>query len=144
MSDLAQPIPCGTDIADGDRRSILLAVIAALASVDAAQAQDAPAVQPRAYRVVLENDKLRVLEFVSRPGMGVCGTGIHSHPAHLSVALSASKVRVKTADGKSFIGESKLGDVFWSEAETHETENISGKDARALMVELKPAPPKKA
>ena len=144
MSDLAQPIPCGTDIADGDRRSILLAVIAALASVDAAQAQDAPAVQPRAYRVVLENDKLRVLEFVSRPGMGVCGTGIHSHPAHLSVALSASKVRVKTSDGKSFVGESKLGDVFWSEAETHETENISGKDARALMVELKPAPPKKA
>ena len=143
MSEHAQVLRCCSDIADGDRRSILLAVIAALASVDAALAQDAAAVQPRAYRVVLENDRLRVLEFVSRPGMGVCGTGIHSHPAHLSIALSAMKARVKTADGKTFVGESKLGDVFWSEAETHETENITGKDARALMVELKSSQPKK-
>ena len=144
MSKHAEPLPCGKDIADAERRSILLAVIAGLASVDAAQAQDAAAVQPRAYRVVLENDTLRVLEFISRPGMGVCGTGIHSHPAHLSIALSAMKARVKTADGKTFVGESKLGDVFWSEAETHETENISGKEARALMVELKSPQPKKA
>ena len=144
MSKHAEPLSCGKDIADAERRSILLAVIAGLASVDAAQAQDAAAVQPRAYRVVLENDTLRVLEFISRPGMGVCGTGIHSHPAHLSIALSAMKARVKTADGKTFVGESKLGDVFWSEAETHETENISGKEARALMVELKSPQPKKA
>jgi hypothetical protein len=37
-----------------------------------------------------------------------------------------------------FVAENKLGDVFWSEAETHETENIFGRDVRALMVELKP------
>jgi hypothetical protein len=71
--------------------------------------------------------------------MGVCGTGVHSHPPHLTIALSMGKVRVKQPGGKTFVEENKLGDVFWSEAETHEVENISGKDLRALLVELKSA-----
>jgi hypothetical protein len=29
--------------------------------------------------------------------------------------------------------------VFWSEAETHEVENIGGKDVRALIIEFKDA-----
>ena len=144
MISIEQRTLAGADIADSDRRSLMLGVLAALATVDAAQAQDAAAVQPRAYRVVLDNDKIRVLEFNSRPGMGVCGTGLHSHPAHLSIALTAAKARVKTADGKTFVTENKVGDVFWSEAETHEVENISGKDLRALMVEVKAPPVKKA
>jgi hypothetical protein len=128
------------ELEDNERRHALLAVIAALGVPTTVLAQDAALVQPRAYRVAFENDKLRVLEFNSRPGMGVCGTGMHSHPAHLTVALSHAKARVKLPDGKTFQGENKLGDVFWSEAETHEVENISGKDVRALLVELKVAP----
>lgn len=38
------------------------------------------------------------------------------------------------------MAENKLGDVFWAEAETHETENVSGRNVRALMVELKDPP----
>jgi len=62
---------------------------------------------------------------------------MHSHPAHLTVAITAAKVRVKLPDGKTFVAGQKPGDVFWSEAETHETENISGRDMRALVIELK-------
>ena len=58
------------------------------------------------------------------------------YPAHLTIAMSDAKARV-TQDGKTFIGTNKLGDVFWSEAETHEVENITGRDVRALIVELK-------
>jgi beta-alanine degradation protein BauB len=118
-------------------RRALAAVLPALALVGPAAAQDASKIQSRAYRVVLENDKLRVLEFNSKPGMGVCGSGKHSHPAHLTVALTAAKVRVKLDDGRIVVAENSPGDVFWSEAETHETENISGRDVRALIVELK-------
>lgn len=118
-------------------RRTVLALLPALLLADAAQAQDAARVQPRAYRVVFENDRMRVLEFISRPGMGVCGSGMHSHPAHLTIALSPAKVRIRLPDGKEFVGENKLGDVFWADAETHETENIYGRDVRALMVELK-------
>lgn len=120
-----------------EARRALLALLPGLALADLAQAQDAAKIQPMAYRVVAENDRMRVLEFNSRPGMGLCGSGMHSHPAHLSIALSPMKVRVKTADGKQFVGENQLGDVFFSEAETHETENLSGKNVRALIVELK-------
>jgi hypothetical protein len=132
------------ELEDNERRRALLAVIASLGVPTAVLAQDAAVVQPRAYRVAYENDRLRVLEFNSRPGMGVCGTGMHSHPAHLTVVLSHAKVRVKLPDGKTFLGENKLGDVFWSEAETHEVENITGKDSRALLVELKVPPPAKS
>ena len=132
------------DDVDGLRRAVLALLPALAAGSGAAWAQDAAKMQPRSYRVVFENDKLRVLEFVSRPGLGVCGSGMHSHPAHLTIALSPAKVRVKLPDGKTFVGENELGDVFWSEAETHETENIGGKDMRALIVELKTPAPGKA
>jgi hypothetical protein len=46
-------------------------------------------------------------------------------------------VRVKLPEGKSVVAEQVLGDMFWSEAETHETENVSGRNIRALLVELK-------
>jgi len=124
---------------DALRRALLAALPAALAA-DIAHAQDANAVQPRSYRVALDNDRVRVLEFVSRPGLGVCGSGMHSHPAHLTVALTPAKVRVKLPDGKVIVAENKAGDVFWSEAETHETENLTGRDVRALIVELKSTP----
>lgn len=127
-----------------DRRSALLALLASLGLADQATAQDAAAVQPQAYRVALDNPQLRVLEFNSKPGMGVCGSGMHSHPAHLTVLLSAGKFRLRTPDGKVQVGESKLGDVFWSEAETHEVENILGRDMRTLLIELKPQAPAKS
>jgi hypothetical protein len=122
---------------DAMRRALLIAVPGMLIA-DTAGAQDAARVQARAYRVVLENDRLRVVEFNSKPGMGICGTGMHSHPPHLTVALSPARVRVKLPNGKVFEPENKLGDVFWAEAETHETENLTGHNVRALIIELKP------
>lgn len=120
-----------------ERRQLLaLLPLLSLASSDVL-AQDAAGVQPRAYRVALENDKLRVLEFQSRPGLGVCGEGMHSHPAHLTVVLTPAKVRVKQSDGKMYNAELKAGDVMWSEAETHEVENLTGRSVHALIVELK-------
>jgi hypothetical protein len=133
------PDCCEATLDDADRRLMLAAIVAALGGSGSAAAQNAAVMQPSAYRVALENDRLRVLEFNSRPGMGVCGSGVHSHPPHLTVVLSATKARVKLPGGKAFVAEFKPGDVFWSEAETHEVENISGKDVRALLVELKPA-----
>jgi hypothetical protein len=98
--------------------------------------QDAVSVQPGSYRVVLENSSVRVLEYNGRPGMGVCGSGVHSHPAHLTVLLTPARVKV-TENGHSFVAVNKIGDVFWSPAVTHETENIGGANVRSLIIELK-------
>jgi hypothetical protein len=121
-----------------DMRRALLAALPLLVLGADAEAQDAASVQPQSYRVALDNNKLRVLEFNSRPGMGVCGNGLHSHPAHLTVVLSTGSVRIKTPDGK-IIEQRDVpqGTVFWSEAETHVVENISGNNIRSLIVEIK-------
>jgi hypothetical protein len=122
------------------RRKLLLAGLGGLAAqfgIPRAEAQDAAKVMPRAYRVAFENDQLRVLDFVGRPGMGVCGEGMHSHPAHLTVVMSDWQGVARTADGATTPRQKKTGDVFWSEAETHKVENTGKTNARVLIVELK-------
>jgi beta-alanine degradation protein BauB len=123
--------------ADELRRALLCA-LPLIAMAQRSDAQDAAKVQPQSYRVVFENDKLRVLEYNSRPGMGVCGVGMHSHPAHLTVLLSNGSVRIRTPEGKVIVQDNiPLGQVFWSEAETHDVENVSGNNIRSLILELK-------
>jgi beta-alanine degradation protein BauB len=125
------------DPADDVRRTLLWA-LPLLALGSKADAQDAAKVQAQSYRVAFENDKLRVLEYNSRPGMGVCGSGMHSYPAHLTVLLSSGSVRIRTPDGRVIEKDNiPLGEVFWSEPETHVTENISGNNIRSLILELK-------
>lgn len=125
---------------DISRRNALVGLVVA-ATGSALSAQDPVKVQPRSYRVVFENSEVRVLEYSSVPGMGVCGTGIHSHPRHLGIALTPQRVRV-SANGKTFVVTNKEGDVWYEPAVTHEAENISGHGVRALMVEFKTPPPK--
>jgi hypothetical protein len=127
-----------------NRRKILLAGLGGLVAqlgARAADAQDAAKVMPRAYRVTFENDRIRVLDFVGRPGMGVCGEGMHSHPAHLTVVMSDWQGRAMTPDGAAVARDKKTGDVFWSEAETHKVENTGKTNSHVLIIELK-APPK--
>ena len=124
---------------DGLRRA-LLALLPMLVITEDSSAQDAVQSQPQNYRVAFENDKLRVLDYNGRPGMGVCGDGMHSHPAHLTVLLSTGKVRIKTPDGKVEVhGDVPVGAVSWSDGETHEVENISGSNVRLLLIEFKSA-----
>jgi hypothetical protein len=104
-------------------------------------AQDPAKVQPRSYRVLLENSEVRVLEYSSVPGMGVCGAGVHSHPRALNILLTPARVRV-TAKGKTFVATNKEGDVWYTPAVTHEAENISGHGVRAVMVEFKTPRPR--
>jgi hypothetical protein len=121
-------------------RRALLAVIPGIAVAFEAQAQDAAVMQPQSYRVALENEYVRVLDFRSRPGMGVCGSGMHSHPPHLTVLLSEGAVRVTTPDGKTVEQRNMpLGTVFWEPAVTHTVENVSGANMRGLLVEVKSA-----
>ncbi len=122
------------------RRKLLLVGLGGFAArfgIPRAEAQDAAKVMPRAYRVAFENDQLRVLDFVGRPGMGVCGEGMHSHPAHLTVVMSDWKGRATSPDGAVTGRDKKAGDVFWSEAETHKVENTGKTASRVLIVELK-------
>ena len=120
------------------RRELLLLLAALGASASPpSRAQDAAKINPRSYKVLLENEHLRVLEYLAKPGLGVCGVGRHSHPKHLTVALSGGRAKVRGEDGRVHVADVEPGKVFWAPAEVHEVENVSGRNMRAYMVEIK-------
>ncbi|HYQ85924.1 MAG TPA: hypothetical protein VES59_01640 [Bacteroidota bacterium] len=88
-------------------------------------------------KVILENDKVRVTEYTAKPHEGVCGVGMHSHPAHLTVILQQAKVRVTLPGGKPVDKEPRKDLVFWSEAGTHSVENIDTVIRHALIIDIK-------
>ena len=88
-------------------------------------------------RVVLENARVRVLEYTSRPHGDVCGVGTHSHPAHVTIVLSPARDRATAVGGKPEVADMKVGDVYWSDGETHTDVNIGKSSSRLIVVELK-------
>ena len=132
-------LQCGCTPARGGRREALrlLAALGIGGGAETAMAQDATRTEPRSYKVLFENDKVRVLEYVSRPGIGVCGTGRHSHPDHVTVTLTPAKVKLTTADGKVQVNSVPAGSAFWEPASTHSAENIGGSGSRMLLIEIK-------
>jgi len=123
--------------AAGVTRRQALAILGAFGVAPEALCQDAPAAAPRSYRVVLDNERVRVLEFRSRPGFGVCGEGMHSHPDHVTVSLTGAKLKVTTADGKATFRDVPAGTVFYAPAEVHSAEIIGGLGTRSYIIELK-------
>ena len=88
-------------------------------------------------KVIFENNKLKMMEYVSTPGKDVCGKGQHTHVPHLSILLTDAKVTVTKPDGQSQIFDVAAGTAFWSETETHIAINSGNKTVRAYIVELK-------
>jgi len=135
--------------ANGITRRDVLALLAAFGVPDAALAappnsalaSDPVVMAPKSYRVVFENEMVRVLEYNNRPGLGPCGVGRHYHPKHLDIFLSEFSGQMTHEDGSVSKpkGKTKMGQVAWFEAEWHEVENVDKSATRVLMVELKDA-----
>lgn len=125
---------CGTP---SSRREALMLLAALGVGTETALAQDAAKTEPRSYKVLFENAKCRVLEYVSRPGIGVCGIGKHSHPDHVTVTLTPAKVKLTTEDGKVQVKQIPAGAAFWDPASTHAAENIGGSGSRMVLIEIK-------
>lgn len=135
MSQIDRSVHRGAD--RPSRRDALLLLAGLGVPLGALRAQDVVRQEPRSYRVVFENEKVRVLEYTARPGLGLCGAGRHSHPDHVTVVLTPAKAKVTREDGTVFIAELKAGEAFWEPASTHVAENIGGSGTRMVLVEIK-------
>ncbi len=113
--------------------------------ISTALAQDPVKVSPETTKVLLENDRVRVLDVRVKPGEK---EPMHSHPANVVYCLSDSKIKLTYPDGKTEERECKPGVARWSEAVTHASENVGTTEHHLVQVELKgaakkPAPAKK-
>lgn len=86
------------------------------------------------YKVVLENDRVRVLEYRDTPGQR---TSPHHHPDYVLCALSAFKRRFVLSDGREAVREVRPGEVVGAKAHSHIGENVGSTDTHVLIVELK-------
>lgn len=123
------------------KRILALACLALVLAASRALAQDPVPLYPENYKVLLENDRVRVLDFQLRKG---AMEKTHSHPAAVTYVLTPFKIRFTFPDGKTFVREAKAGEVLFGEAVTHSPENIGDTDAHGILVELKGPPPGKA
>ena len=107
--------------------------------VPTARAQDPVQVAPNHFKVLLENDQVRVLDFQAKGGEKI---PMHSHPAYLTYDISGSgTTKFTSPDGKTTEGENKPGQTTWGEATTHASQSTG--EIHALLVELKAKPAKK-
>ena len=113
---------------------VLLNLITILSFAITGLAQDPVPIYPDNYRVLLENDRVRVLEFKLRKG---AKENFHAHPAAVTYVVAPFKIRFNFPDGTTRIREAKAGDVFYGEALIHASENIGETDALGILVEMK-------
>ncbi|MFT3823377.1 MAG: hypothetical protein QM731_05630 [Chitinophagaceae bacterium] len=88
-------------------------------------------------KLMFENSKMKVTEFMAEPGKDICGTGKHGHPAHLTIIVTDAKIKLIKADGRVIETQVAAGSSFWSEAETHQVINNGDKPVKVYIVEPK-------
>ena len=114
-----------------------LALIAFVGLSGVGRTQDPVPLYPENYKVLFENDRVRVLDFRLRKG---ATEKFHSHPANVAVFLTDVKIKFTLADGQTKLREARAGDISYSEATGHSPVNIGDSDAHGIIVELKTPP----
>lgn len=106
-------------------------------------------------KVLVDNAKIKVTEYISQPGQDVCGPGKHTHKEHLTILLTDAKVKMTrndgtiedeafskdrhqltvTTNGKS--DQITTDGTFWAEGTTHTVINTGKQPIKLLIVETK-------
>src|SRR5687768_17060118 len=90
---------------------------------------------PEHYKVLFENDRVRVLEYTDQPGDA---TTPHQHPDSVMFTISSFRRRLVSGDVEREV-ELAAGSVNWLPAQQHYGENIGETSTQVLFVELKEA-----
>lgn len=95
---------------------------------------DAVAIAPHLHKVVLENEKVRVLDVVVPPGSR---TEMHNHPANVIIVVDGGTLQMSFPDGSSKEVTLAAGAVSYSTGSEHIVENKSLDIVRVYQIELK-------
>jgi hypothetical protein len=116
-------------------RCLLLLVACVFVPV-VAFAQDPVKTDGDKYKVIFENDCVRVLDYKDRPGDR---TQQHKHSAFVLYSLSTFERSITLPNGKILQRQFKEGDVMWSDSQTHIGTNTGDTPTHVILVEMKSA-----
>ena len=86
------------------------------------------------YKVVLDNDRVRVMRASFKPGDKV---GMRKYPSHLVYPLTDGTLIFVPAGRTGYEVNFKTGEALWFPPLARATENDGDKEVRVLVVELK-------
>ena len=115
---------------------MLLALVPLAASP--ALAQDPVEVDSKHYKLVFENEHVRVIRITYGPNEE---SVMHYHPAGVAVFLVDQKVQFTLPDGETMELENKAGEAIWAEANKHLPKNLTDQPLELILVELKSQSP---
>ena len=89
---------------------------------------------PDNYRLLVENEHVRVLDF--KLAKGATET-THDHPRHVAVFLTDVTIEFTLPDGTKRLRQAKAGEVGFSEPTAHASRNVGAADAHGILIELR-------
>src|ERR687896_1682070 len=95
---------------------------------------DAVKVAPDSYKVLLENDQVRVLEVRIKQG---AKSEMHSHPRSVAICLNDQRLKFTFPNGKSEKADLERGKIVWLDGLSHAVQNVGTEDVSSVVVELK-------
>ena len=111
---------------------VLISLLAVLWTT--ALAQDPVKTSPQYYKVLLENDQVRVLEYRLKAGEK---EPMHSHPAGVVYVLSGAKLKFSYPDGRTEERAAATGETIWRDPTTHAVKNVGDTEAHAIAIDVK-------
>lgn len=115
------------------RKSLLLsAAFLALVGADTGVAQDAVLGNPALYRVVLENDHVRVTELLAPAGSRAA---MHLQPAGVVVNVTKARFEVTASNGDKSLIDLDPGQVEWIDSTEHAWHLLAG-EAHVFFIEV--------
>ena len=118
---------------------LIIGFVLILSAIGAAQLKvnhiDPTVVSPDKYTVLLENEHVRVVEYLLQPGEKDTW---HTHPPKVSYVVSGGSLRITLDGGESFVVEEVSGSAAWMGAlDRHFGENIGATPVRITFIEIK-------
>jgi quercetin dioxygenase-like cupin family protein len=95
---------------------------------------DAVKVASDSYKVVLENDAVRVLEVRIKQG---AKAEMHSHPRSVAICLNDQRLKFTFPNGKTEKADLERGQTVWLDGLSHAVQNVGTEDVSSVVVELK-------
>lgn len=89
---------------------------------------------PANYKLLFENEHVRVLEMTLKAGEK---DEVHSHPSETVYFVKGSQVKIHLPDGGVADADIPDGHVMWHEEWTHQVENVGSQDVSAIIVETR-------